>query len=420
MHGLQSSWLHLIHSRESKERAKVVFIAHEVMDGTDYPKFRSDLTGLGEGRNWLLRDSMLVLTDGATWVKETMDIMTDTMWFHQRQRNSTEDGNYKIRYAVRKVKDRQKKGKTDKKGRHQTDLERETIDFRPDHSRAVQYLIEAGRLSDLLPVLGEIQAEEIRLFEEIHPGRKVLSEGEHTDSGQYHYDHWHAGIEEIEVKDHGAVVADDLNGERVISSGETKKVRERHLFRNFGVGDGMASFDRHRGALEDEGLDAKQIMGHTLQKLLNCAITAEEQNGEYPRDLRLWRSIDQFVDKKLRELDPKLCDKARREYVEWIEAGYSLGKLGIKEETAEQSKHKRRKELLETLRSAVRSFLELLLSLPGIVTILKDSPPVWKALDELMELVKPDREPEVKSRKSGKTKQTDKSEKKTPGPTRED
>lgn len=353
LHGLQTHWLHLIHTRESKERQKIVFVAHEVVDDTDYPKFRSKLSGLGSGRNWIVREGTPELTDGEAWIAEMMEIMTDGMRFHQRQRNTTKDGTLKVRYVPRKLEDRKKMGPTDTKGRPQTDLLRETIDLRPDHSRVLQYLAEAGRTADLMPVLAEIQAEEIRLFEEIHPGRRIKSEGEHTDSGQYHFDHWHTGIEKVEVDDQGAIVADDENGEEILVSGEKMEIRTRHVFRNFGVGDGMASFDRHRSALEDSGRDAKRIMGYTLGRLVGNTASAEEQNGEYPRDLRLWRAIDQFVDRKLRELDPELCDKARLQYADWIEAGYDLGKLGINEETAEQSKHKRRKKELEDLHAAM-------------------------------------------------------------------
>ena len=353
-HGLETHWLHLLHSKQSKERQKIVFVAHEVVDDTDYPTFRSDLTRLGHGRNWIVRDGNLELTEGDTWIAETMEIMTDCMWYHQRQRNSNKDGEIRIRYSPRKVKDREKMGPTDKKERRQTDLMRETIDLRPDHSRVLQYLVEAGRKNDLIPILAEIQAEEIRLFEEIHPNRQVKSDGEHTDSGQYHFDHWHSGIKEVEVDDHGAMIANGLEGEEILESGEKMKIRVRHVFRSYGVGDGMASFDRHRSALEDNGNDAKRIMGYTLERLVGNTKSAQKQNhGEYPRDLRLWRAIDQFVDRKLRELDPALCDKARLQYADWIEAGYDLGKLGIKEETAEQSKHKRRKAELENLRAAM-------------------------------------------------------------------
>lgn len=399
LHGLQSHWLHLLHTKQSKKRQKIVFVAHEVMDGSDYPVFRSDVKGLGSGRNWILRDGKAELTDGPEWVEEMMEMLTDGMRYDTRQRNATKDGEFRIRYTPRDVEDRKKKGKTDKKGRQLTDLMRETIDLRPDHSKVLQYLLENGRKSELLPVLAEIQAEEIRLFEEIHHGRRILSNGEHTDSGQYHFDHWHSGIEEIEVHDHGAIVVDGPEGEEVLKSGENKKVRKRHLFRIYGVGDGMASFDRHRSALREAGHDAKSIMGHTIKKLARNTKSAKKQNGEFPRDLRLWRAIDKFVDQKLRELDPGLCDKARTEYVEWLEAGYDLQKLGIKEETLEQSKHKRRKKELESLQAAVRVVMELILAIPGVVFLLKSSETVWKKIDDLLTMVAPKEDPEVQPKK---------------------
>ena len=110
-----------------------------------------------------------------------MKIMADCMKYQQRMRVASKDGGYKIRYVSRKVEDRKKKGPTDLKGRSLTDLKRETIDLRPDHSRVLQDLVEDGRKEALRPILAEIQAEQIRLFEEVHPGRKVRSLGEHTD-----------------------------------------------------------------------------------------------------------------------------------------------------------------------------------------------------------------------------------------------
>lgn len=406
LHGLQEHWLHLMHAKQSKERRKLVYVAHEVVDGTDYPAFRSDLTGLGSGRNWLVRDGEPELTAGTAWIEAMMEIMTDCMSFHQRQRNSTKDEKIKIRYTPRKVKDREKKGKTDKKDRPQTDLMRETIDFRPDHSRVIQYLLEAGRAKHLIPVVAEIATEEIRLFEEVHPDRKVKSGGEHTDSGQYHFDHWHSGISEIVVTDHKAIVVDGAKGEEILESGEAMKIRMRNVFRNYGVGDGMASFDRHRSALEDDGRDAKAIMGHTLAKLEANTITSAEQNGEFPRDLRLWRAVDKFVDQKLRSLDPTLCDKARAEYADWIEAGYDRDKLGIEEETLQQSKHKRRKTELENLRAAVRVVLEMILAIPGVALLLQASKALWKKIDELSTSVAPTVDPSAEPKKRRSSRPT--------------
>jgi hypothetical protein len=399
-HGLQEHWMHLMHSRESKERRKIVYIPHEVADDSDYPIFGSNLSGLGSGRNWLVENGDTQLTKGEDWIEAMMEIMTDLMTFDRRDRTTTKDGKVKIYYKNRKVKDRQKLGKTDKKNRPETDLQRETIDLRPDHSRVIQLLIENGRKNDLLPILDEIRLEQIRIFEKIHPGRKVRSLGEHTDSGQYHLDHWHSGIEEVLVEDSCAIIEGQDGNEKILTEGKKKKVRLRQGFRNYGVGDGMASIDRHRGALEDEGKNAESIMGHAYKVLFINIKKAEKQNGEDPRDLALWRGVDQYVDMKLRTLDSDLCNKVRGEYVEWLEAGYDLGKLGIKEETLMQSKHKQRKMELDNLKSVVRFFLELILKIPGILQLIQSNETAKDQLNNLMTLVQPDKDPEVEAKKS--------------------
>ena len=411
LHGYQEHWLHQIHSRENKERSKIVYVAHEVADISGYPVFRSDLSGLGSGRNWIVRNGKTELTEGTVWIEEMMEIMTDRMWFHQRQRNSTKDGKIKIRYTRRNVKDRVTKGKNDKRERPATDLLRETIDLRPDHSRVLQYLIEQGRERELIPVLDQIRQEQKKLFEEIHPGRKIESEGEHTDSGQYHNDFWHSGMEEVEVDDHGAVVHGSRDEEVILENGEKNKIRHRHVFRSYGVGDGMASFARHKDALIESRKDARSIMGYTYRILSRNTKNTLSQNAEFPRDLRLWGGVDRFVDMKLRELDRGLCDRARSEYVSWLEAGYDLGKLGLREETLDQTKHKRRKEELERLKKVVRSVIEFILMIPGVRSALKSSDTIWKQFQEMMVMVAPTKDPDAKTNVRHQSRPTRKSKK---------
>lgn len=403
-HGVQSSRLHWIHAQASKERQQIVFVAHAVVDGTDYRKFQSDVSGLGSGRNWIRRGDNLEITDGKDWLDKMLEVMEDCSWFHRRTRDTIIKGKHKgltkIRYARRNMEDRKKLGPTDRRSRPDTDLMRETIDLRPDHSKVLQYLIEDGRKNDLFPLLAEVQKEQIRLFEEIYKGRKVVAEGEHVDSGQYHFDHWHTGINEQEVSEHGAVVKIDQQTETLIAKGRKKSFRIRAEFRSFGVGDGMASFDRHRSALEENGHEAKKIMGYTHERLLQNTASTEKQNKEFPRDLRMWRAVDQLVGKKLRELDPDLYDKALSEYAEWIEAGYDLGKLGIKEETLVETKHKQRKAELEGLKSIVRFFVEFIVAIPGVMPALRANDLVWGRFQELLKLIEPEKEPDVEPKKS--------------------
>ncbi len=423
IHGDQNSWLHYIHAKESKERQKIAYVAHEVMDGTDYPKFKSDLSALGDGRNWIRKNGKLNITPGKKWVELMFQLIDDCSWFHQRMRSLEKEGKnkgkHKIRYVQRYLNDRKVLSKTDEHSRPKTDLLRETVDMRPDHSRALQYLLEDGRKNDLIPILAEIQEYQITLFETIYEGRKIVSEGEHVDSGQYHFDHWHTGIAETEVDDHGAVVKlvgkgpDKDKAEELQVAGKKEKFWLRTPFNIYGVSDGMASFDRHRRALEDDGRNAKDIMGFTHEKLLGNIELVQEKNKKrlekranrkredvsekdiMPRDIRMWRQVDEFVDRKLRELDPELCDKARKEYADWLQHGYELEKLGIRRETLEVTKHKKRKHELAILKSAVRAFLELILAIPGVMQLLKASDRVWAKVEEISVMVAPENEEDL-------------------------
>ena len=116
-----------------------------------------------------------------------------------------------------------------------------------------------------------------------------------------------------------------------------------------------------------------------------------------PRDIRMWRQVDEFVDLKLRQLDPALCDRARKEYADWLQHGYELEKLGIRKETLEVTKHKKRKHELSTLKSAVRAFLELILAIPGVMQILKANDSLWSKLQDLTEMVAPEKEEDLKA-----------------------
>jgi len=410
-HGVQSSWIHWVHSQQSKARQKIVYVAHEVVDGSDYPKFISNLTGLGKGRNWIIEGNEMKITDGEAWVRKMYALMDHYNWYHQRMRTKIKKGKNpgetKIRYTKRKMADRKKLSKTDKRSRPDTDLMRETIDLRPDHSRVLEGLLAKGRLADLIPILDQIQKYQIQLFEKIYEGRKIVSEGEHVDAGQYHFDHWHTGVEITKVDDHGAVVelltneSNKQQEEEILVEGQEKVVRLRKEFRSFGVGDGMASFDRHRAALAGDGRDARTIMGYTHEKLMmNIELVTKknekrlnnENRGEdaTPRDIRMWRAVDCFVEQKLRELDPELCDKARKDYAVWIQDGYELEQLGIRQETIQVTQHKKRKEELSRLKSAARSFVELLMRIPGVMQIIQSNKVLAAMLDEVVEMVLPE------------------------------
>lgn len=351
-HGVVS---HATHQRDKKAfekrrgaRKQKVFVAVGIAEpGTEYPAFQSDLSALGTGANWLVgkRSGSPLLTEcgGDRWIELMSRIRSWADHYHQRQvrsveikvspergaraRHTTTKKVRQVGYYRRKIKDRVTLGPTDKHARKESDLMRETIDLRPDHSRALQYMLENLEKRDAVEdALAEIRQEKIRLFEEIY-GRRVVGVGEHPDSGQYHNDLWHKGIRSDLVTDSGALV-EGKDGSR-LTGGKSKKVRLRTEFRQFGVSVGVASWDRHRSALEEFGADARSLMSEEMKIIERNTETAEKQNGELPRDLRLLNRLDAFVRERLEKIDINLYRHANEDYVRWLEGGYRQGKLGL-------------------------------------------------------------------------------------------
>lgn len=346
---------HATHQRDKKAfekrrgaRKQKAFVAVQIAEpGGDYPPFQSNLSAIGDGANWLVGrrsgEPMLSECGGDRWIELMSRIRSWANHYHQRQVRSVEikvppkrgamDRTVKTKlvrqvgYYRRKVKDRVTLGPTDKHARKETDLMRETIDLRPDHSRALQYMLGNRKMRRaVVNALDEIRREKIRLFEEIY-GRRVVGVGEHPDSGQYHNDLWHTGIRSDLVTDSGALVeGKDASN---VTGGQSKKVRLRNEFRQFGVSVGVASWDRHRAALEEFGADTHSLMGEEIQIIVRNTETAEKQNGEPPRDLRLLNRLDAFVRERLEKIDPDLCRRANEEYVHWLKVGYGQGKLGL-------------------------------------------------------------------------------------------
>ena len=330
-HGVASHPDHQRDKEQNKKRAakgkKTAYLPYEIADPQGYEPFQSDVSLIGGGRNWIVRRGRrLIALDGDKWIEMMVRLGRANASYQGRQVRKG-----KVCYYRRKVRDRMKLSETDKNLRPESDVTRETIDLRPDHSRALSMLLRDARHAHKLePALAAIKAEKIRLFEEIYR-RWVLGVGEHPDSGQYHHDLWHTGIRKATVADDGGT---EIDG--VVSGGATKNVRLREPFRAYGVGVGVASWDRHRRALVEHGVKAEEIMGKTLEVLKRNSARALKQNKEEPRDLRMWQSLDEFVDRTFREIDPLVCDQARDEYVQWITTGYSESKLGVRPDTKKE------------------------------------------------------------------------------------
>jgi hypothetical protein len=399
-HGVVSHPDHQLHQKQNKKRAakgkKTAYLPYEIADPQGHEPFKSDVSLIGGGRNWIVRRGRrLIALDGDTWIEMMVRLGRANASYQGRQVRKG-----KVGYYRRKVRDRMQLSETDKNLRPESDVTRETIDLRPDHSRALSMLLRDARHAHKLePALAAIRAEKIRLFEEIYR-RWVLGVGEHPDSGQYHHDLWHTGIRKTTVADDGGT---EIGG--LVAGGATKNVRLREPFRAYGVGVGVASWDRHRRALVEHGVKADEIMGKTLEVLKRNSARALKQNNEEPRDLRMWKSLDEFVDRTFREIDPLVCDQARDEYVQWITTGYSESKLGVRLDTKKERKLKERvasleqevaelkRELsgVEAIMDKIREIVKLIKETTGIEELLGRLEGLWQRLHALFMLT--EREP---------------------------
>ena len=397
--------LHKIHQRHNKQRRarRVEFHAHDIADDRDYEPFASNVSAIGAGRNWFRPVPTEMKEVGSSeWETGIAKIETDNDWFQQRQVRKGQIGYYR-----RKVRDRQKLGPNDKKGRALSDVDRETIDLRPDHSRVIQYLLEAGKKEEVEQLVAEIRAEKIRLFERLYH-RDVVAMAEHPDAGQYHHDLWHCGIRLTKVQDDGGTESLAPLGKVEVAGGSERQVRLREPFKIFGVGVGVTSWDRHRRALVDANDDPNQIMGETLKLLRRNGESAKKQNGEPARDLKLLEALDAHVKSLLLRIDPDAVETALREYTQWIKTGYAQGKLGMMPETATVTRLKDkvnslmqekeglmcevadlRQEAsnLKAHHNLIRELFSKLLRLPMVVeAIRKISQEAWELFEELVRL----------------------------------
>lgn len=398
LHGDARNKLHKIHQEHNKKRRsrRVEYSAHDLADDRDYAPFVSNVSSVGSGRNWF-RDLKGEFREvgSAEWATGIAAIEVENSWYHQRQ---VREG--KVGYNERKVKDRCKLGSNDKNGRALTDVERETIDLRPDHSRALQYFLETGKNQEVEQLLQEIRQEKIRLFEKIYH-RDVLALGEHPDAGQFHNDLWHGGIRLTKVRDNKALKTVEADGKVKFSKGTEIEIRLREPYRSYGVGVGVCSWDRHRRALLHAKENPETVMGDTVKVLKRNRESAKKQNGEPPRDLALLETLDAFVHRRLSMIDDELLKKALQEYTEWIKTGYTQGKLGIKKEPAQVTRLKDKvakldKEVADlrqeverhkTIWNRIRETFTRLLAIPLLVEAIRAITKAWPIFEELAEAV---------------------------------
>lgn len=337
--------------RQQRARRKTHWAPTEAKEA---PVFGSDVSGLGVGRNYLLVGGEFRELPGDEWLRRTDEIAADMSWYHQPQKVKLKRGKTTVYWKERKMKDREKLGTNDKKGRAETDVLRETIDLRPDHSRALQKILATSTVprGEVDLALADIHGEAARLFEKIY-GRAVFAINEHTDSKQYHIDLSHTGIQKLEK--------------------DGEEFRPRTPFVGRGVYVGLAAWDRHRSALAGAGEDVGAVMRWTLEEVEEKTKKAPDRFGEEPRDLRFQRAFDEFVEGKLRELSSPAVEQARGEYVSWLKENYAADTIGFTEEKRDRRERKRlEREVgrLQGVLALVGRFLAALARLPGADKIL--------------------------------------------------
>ncbi len=349
-HGNPSSKIHArdkISQEERKTRhakGRFVFVEghHE---GQKYPPFESEFPDLGDGHCWQVKrgeDGKVVgvePVDGDTWEQRLAEQTASLCWYHQWQERKDKGGSWR----KRKIKDRARLTARDRRERPDSDVERATFELRPDHSRTVQYLLEAGREDEVRELLWKARVKKCQLFEQIY-ARTVTYGAEHSDSGQHHDDLWHDGIREVK---------DD-------SIRKTGVRRERTPHREYGVGPGVSAWARHEQVLRVycymHGRKHEEVMGTTLEAIQQSTAKAAEQNGMFPRDLEYYKQLDEWMAVELAVLDMTLMKKATSEYAEHLIKGYEQGLLGFTvKETPHETKLRVRVEELETQVSELRA-----------------------------------------------------------------
>ena len=315
----QHSWLqHYLHKIHQEGQKKLRELKQESMmirvpiPKEVYPPFKSELKKLGAGDPYVVEEGTLSKVPGKDWLVKLLASEDEYSWCHRWDKSAGKSGGWKSRKLV------------------QTDMMRETIDLRPDHSRALQYLLESSPRGMVLDAMEQIRKKKVELFEEIYK-RKVHFVAEHDDAGQMHHDLWHSGIREVDPKDEK--VTEISHGKKAEYKGESINPRVLTPFRSYGVSVGAASWARHMSAFREAGLtddEIRKFAGDTLDALDGSIEGARRQNGENPRDLRLQDELDKFVGELFRQINAKEVDKALQEYVDDRRAGYSKGGVGLR------------------------------------------------------------------------------------------
>lgn len=99
-------------------------------------------------------------------------------------------------------------------------------------------------------------------------------------------------------------------------------------YRVYGVGPGACAYSRHLKVME-EAFGTLDPTTEITRKIIESDIaTATAQNDCAPRDLAFQEWLDDWLEKRLHEIDSAAVEEARRESAEHLREGYRTEKIG--------------------------------------------------------------------------------------------
>jgi hypothetical protein len=171
-----------------------------------------------------------------------------------------------------------------------SNLHRKTVDVSPALSRAIQIMIEQGRVKEARKILDDLVIPLSKRFELIFPGSKVVCVGWHVKSGQLHLDLWV----------HSTRLETVLTGLK--KKAETARLWDKYSLCHFGNGPGICALNRHVAALGDEAAD---LCPGIVDEVREAIARAEERGAEREargrgaglanRDIAIHEAFDEIV-----------------------------------------------------------------------------------------------------------------------------
>jgi len=198
-----------------------------------------------------------------------------------------------------------------------TNLRVKTVDVSPGLSRAVQLMIEAGRVDEARTILDDSIPGLCQQFEKIFPGAKVVGAAWHVRSGQLHLDMWAHGTS-LAIVDVG-----------IKKRPRTVRLWDENVMFHFGPGPGVCAWNRHLQALGDEAIDlcpgiVDEVIGAKKRAEERGAI--RERNGRGPglanRDIAIHEAFDELV---AAALPAEFVAKGMEVYREYLRDFYTVG-----------------------------------------------------------------------------------------------